>query len=164
MKRLALLALLLAAAPASAARPGPKLLYARKAVAPQLQNRGIWHAKPILVSGASAYRRGEFLYQDFLYDDHGAKGTPDPGDARLSGEPFSRNNGTLTYPTDPAYAQNAADLVELRVKPLRHATAFRITLNSLKDPAKVGISLAIGDGPLQPFPAARASASRRSAS
>jgi len=43
------------------------------------------------VSGTSAYRGGEFLYQDYLFDDRGA------------GE-------TLTYPTDPRYAADAADL------------------------------------------------------
>jgi hypothetical protein len=55
-------------------RPGPDLLYARPSVAPQLENAGAWRAEPILVSGATAYRRGEFLYQDFLYDDRGARG------------------------------------------------------------------------------------------
>jgi hypothetical protein len=44
-----------------APRPGPDILYARPATAPQLQNTGVWRATPILVSGASAYRRGEFL-------------------------------------------------------------------------------------------------------
>ena len=34
-----------------------------------------------------------------------------------------------------AYAGNAADFVEIRVKPLAGATAFRVTLNSLTDPA-----------------------------
>jgi hypothetical protein len=61
-------------------RPGPAILYARPAVAPQLESTGIWHARPILVSGATAYRDGEFLYQDFLYDDHGARVVPDPQD------------------------------------------------------------------------------------
>jgi hypothetical protein len=37
-----------------APRPGPDILYRPPAKAPQLQNSGIWHAKPILVSGASA--------------------------------------------------------------------------------------------------------------
>ena len=55
-------------------RPGPKLLYAKRPpVSPQLTNRKPWRAKPILVSGTTAYRRGEFLYQDFLYDDTGAR-------------------------------------------------------------------------------------------
>src|SRR3954449_6309753 len=58
-------------------RPGPDSLYTPPADAPQLQNAEPWRASPILVSGASAYRAGEFLYQDFLYDDHGAAGIPD---------------------------------------------------------------------------------------
>ena len=132
-----------------APRPGPSILYRKPATAPQLVNRGFWHAKPILVSGASAYRRGEFLYQDYLYDDHGAKGlTRDPNDPRTSQDPsldaFSLPNGTYTYPSDPAYAGNAADLVELRVKPHRRATAFRITLNMMKKPSLVATTIAIG--------------------
>src|SRR3954468_23923214 len=59
------------------ARPGPDLLYAPAPTAPQLDNTGPWKADPILVSGAEAYRGGEFLYQDFLFDDHGATGTAD---------------------------------------------------------------------------------------
>ncbi len=105
----------------------------------------MWQAKPTLVSGTSAYRHGEFLYQDYLYDDHGARGTRrDSGDPRSSGDSFSPPNGTYTYPTDPAYAGNAADLVELRAKPLAKATAFRITLNTLKDPSLVATTIAIG--------------------
>jgi hypothetical protein len=125
-------------------RPGPDLLYERPAVAPQLQNAGAWRAKPILVSGATSYRNGEFLYQDFLYDDHGARQAFDPDDPRTRGNLFSKPNGTYTYPTDPRYANNAADLVELRVRALRRSTAFRVTLNTLKDPSLVAFSIAIG--------------------
>jgi hypothetical protein len=123
-------------------------------VAPQLTNRGVWKARPILVSGARAYRRGEFVYQDYLYDDHGARQTPDPDDPRTAGNLFSKPNGTYTYPTDERYANNAADLVELRVKPLRRATAFRVTLNTLEDPSLVAFSVAIGGKPgvLRGFP------------
>ncbi len=144
-------------------RPGPDILYAPLADAPQLDNApgGIWRAAPIMVSGASAYRSGEFLYQDFLYDDHGAREQRDPGDGRLSpggnssaADSFSAPNGTYTYPKDPRYANNAADLVELRVRPLSDATAFRITLNTLHDPNLVGTSIAIGGTPgvTQAFP------------
>ena len=56
-------------------RPGPDILYAKPALAPQLENTGVWDAPPILVSGAQAYRDGEWLYQDYLLDDHGATGT-----------------------------------------------------------------------------------------
>src|SRR6266542_4250970 len=135
-------------------RPGPDILYRAPDRASQLQNHGIWGAKPILVSGASAYRHGEFLYQDY-----GAKGSSrDPNDPRTSQDPsfdsFSLPNGTYTYPSDPAYANNAADLVELRVRALADSTAFRVTLNSLKDPSLVAFTIAIGGSgdPPRPFP------------
>src|ERR1700726_2109236 len=64
----------------TAPRPGPALLYEHPARAPQLENeRGsVWSAPSILASGASAYRHGEFLYQGYVYDDHGAKLLTDP--------------------------------------------------------------------------------------
>ena len=129
----------------SGERPGPDILYAPAAKAPQLGNDAPWTAEPILVSGASAYRDGEWLYQDFLYDDHGATGTPDPTnpvgpEANL----YSPPAGTFTYPTDAVYGRNAADLVELRVKPLADATAIRVTLNTLKDANRTAVTLAIG--------------------
>src|SRR4051794_34003408 len=109
-------AALLLAAPAAAdpaslyqgpgPRPGPDLLYAGPAAAPQLTNPAPWKPAPILVSGATSYRDGEFLYQDFLYDDHGANaGTPDPADPRRprenpsGGDLFSQPDGTYTSPT-----------------------------------------------------------------
>src|SRR3954453_22218292 len=132
----------------SGARPGPDVLYAPAPDAPQLQNTGVWKAAPILVSGAEAYREGEFLYQDFLFDDHGGTAsTEDPNDPFNQVENmFSPKHGTLSYPTDTAtYANNAADLVELRVKPLPDATAFRVTLNTLKAADKTAFTIAIGD-------------------
>ncbi len=153
----AMLAAAALAAPASAKRsslydgpaprPGPDLLYAKPPKpAPQLLNRGPWEAGPILVSGASAYRKGEFVYQDFIYDDHGARGSGrDSNDPRSGSDTFSAPNGTYTYPRDPVYMDNAADLVELRVKPLAGETAFRITLNALADPERTATTIAIGD-------------------
>ena len=138
-----------------APRPGPDLLYAAAPQAPQLTNRRPWRAKPILVSGTTAYRSGEFLYQDFLYDDNGARYVVDPNDQRTAGNLFSKQNGTLTYPNDPKYGNNAADLVELRVKPARRTTAFRVTLNTLKDPSTTAFTIAIGGrpgAPLREFP------------
>src|SRR3954451_16508215 len=139
----------------SGARPGPDLLYASAPAAPQLQNAGVWRAPPILVSGAESYRSGEFVYQDYLYDDHGAAGTEDPNDPFNALEQlFSPKHGTLDYPDDSVYANNAADLVELRVKPLSGETAFRVTLNTLKDPQRVAFTIALGDSPIpHPWPA-----------
>ena len=131
---------------ASGERPGPTLLYADAPAAPQLENVAPWKAPPILVSGTEAYRDGEFLYQDFLFDDHGATGDQDPNDPFNEIENmFSPKHGTLSYPTDPAFANNGADLVELRVKPLADATAFRVTLNALKDPSRTAFTIALGD-------------------
>jgi uncharacterized repeat protein (TIGR01451 family) len=128
-------------------RPGPDILYSAPATASQLTNAGVWKAPPILVSGAGAYRDGEYLYQDFLYDDHGAREVADPTDPRATGDAFSKPDGTYTYPTDPAYANNAADLVELRVKPLADSTAFRVALNTLKDASLVAFTIGIGGTP-----------------
>jgi hypothetical protein len=133
---------------ASGPRPGPDILYAAPAVAPQLQNAAPWKADPILVSGSGAYRDGEYLYQDYIYDDHGATGTPDPNNPLgPNADLYSPPAGSATYPTDPVYANNAADLVEFRVKPLANATAFRVTLNTLKDPAKTAFTIALGSSP-----------------
>ena len=51
---------------------GPPLLYAKAPHVPQLGVRAPFHAPPLLVSGTDAYRGGEYLYQDYLFDDHGA--------------------------------------------------------------------------------------------
>jgi hypothetical protein len=114
------------AAPAAPPRPGPAVLYKPAPSAPQLENTGVWKAAPLLVSGASAYRKGEFLYQDFLYDDQGA-------------------GNNYTYPTPKTFEQNAADFVELRLRPLANATAVRITYNTLRDASLVGTTIALGD-------------------
>jgi hypothetical protein len=132
-------------------RPGPDILYADPPRAPQLENTGPWQAPPILVSGATAYRSGEFLYQDYLYDDHGARYTRDPNDPRSGDDTFSESNGTYRYPTNAAFAQNGADLVEFRVKPTADATLFRLTLNTLIDARRVGAVIAIGDS-VAPLP------------
>lgn len=147
----------------TAPRPGPEVLYEPLAQAPQLENaKGSgWHAEPILISGASAYRHGEFLYQGYVYDDHGAKEVLDPTNPMISpggdptgGDTFSEPDGTYTYPTGLGYDENAANLIELRVRPKGKATAFRITLNTLEDPSLVATAIAIGgsEGESHPFP------------
>ena len=81
---------------------GPDLLRWPVATAPQLTNTGIWREPSLLVSGALAYRNGELLYQDFLYDDHGANGTSqDPTIAK----PLPLPIGTYTYPSARAVPQ-----------------------------------------------------------
>ncbi|MEA2271726.1 MAG: hypothetical protein QOI98_434, partial [Solirubrobacteraceae bacterium] len=98
-------------------------------------------------------RGGEYLYQDFLYDDHGAAGAPDPNTPYGAGPfLFASAAGTFTYPTDPVYALNAADLVEFRVKPLADATAFRVTLSTMKDASRTAFTIALGSGAAHSWP------------
>src|SRR5262249_10333073 len=128
--------------------PGPPILYWPLADAPQLHNEGIWVAEPILVSGASAYRSGEFLYQDWLYDDRGAAApgaTSGGGASGTIAAALGRGAGrTSPYPLEAGYARTAADLVETRFKPLASATAVRITYNALLDPERVATTVALG--------------------
>jgi pimeloyl-ACP methyl ester carboxylesterase len=109
-------------------RAGPDILYAPPAISPQLSNTGIWKAPPILVSGVSAYRDGEFLYQDYLYDDRGA-------------------SHRALYPSDlkAKTGDNAADYVEIRIKLGRDSTAIRISYNTLLDAEVVASTIALGD-------------------
>ncbi|MFN2616676.1 MAG: hypothetical protein ABR581_06065 [Thermoleophilaceae bacterium] len=130
-------------------RPGPDILYRPSLTppeVPQLQNTGIWSASPLLVSGATAYRNHEYLWQDWLYDDHGARVASDPNDSRTHGDLFSEPYGTYSYPTNRAYAENAADFVEVRFKRVSGATAIRVTLNTLKDPSLIAFTFALGNG------------------
>jgi hypothetical protein len=126
-------------------RPGPDALYLSAADAPQLHNVAPWDAPPILVSGAAEYNSGEWLYQDFLYDDHGGAGAPDlNAPVGANAFLFAPSAGTYTYPTSTVYGYNAADLVEFRVKPLAGSIAFRVTMNTLHDAGAVGFTVAIG--------------------
>lgn len=123
---------------------GPDLLRAKAVDAPQLQNTGIWHAKPIGICMTSAYRKGEYVHQGCVYDDNG--GGPQ---WRWPNDTMMRN---YTYPDDPAYRRNAADIVEVRVKPLPDTTAFRVTMNTMVDPELLGLTLALG-GSTTPYQA-----------
>src|SRR4051812_1296600 len=137
-----------AASTPNAGTAGPALLREPAGVAPPLTNTGFWRAPSTLVSGSTAYRDGEFLYPDYLYEDAGANGqTRAPTDPMTGADDFAARVGPYTYPTDPRYHHNAADLVEFRVKPLSEATAFRVTLNTLDDPRRVAFTIALGDSP-----------------
>ncbi|MFY0408452.1 hypothetical protein [Solicola sp. PLA-1-18] len=129
------------------ARPnlaGPDLLRAPAVDAAQLQNTGVWEADPIGVCMTSAYSRGEYVHQGCVYDDQGGG-----NQYRWPLDTILRN---YTYPEDDVYRRNAADILEVRAKPLADATAFRITMNTMTDPTLTGLTLALGDSP-SPRPA-----------
>ncbi len=50
----------------------------------------------------------------------------------------------MTHPNDAAFANNAADLVEFRLRRVADATAIRVTVNSLH-PTATAFVIAIGD-------------------
>ena len=127
----------------SGARPGPPMLYARSPRTSPLTVTRPFRVRPLLVSGSDAYRGGEYLYQDYLFDDRGADTSPGQGSRFSPQYGFSPTAGDVLYPTDERYAGNAADLVELRIKPRRDAIVYRVTLNTVKekDAAVVGIGI-----------------------
>ncbi|MGH2806153.1 MAG: prolyl oligopeptidase family serine peptidase, partial [Actinomycetota bacterium] len=137
--------------PASASsppRPGPPALYAPPAASPLLENAGRWDAAPLMVSGAYAITDGEFVYQDYLYDDYGANTT----NARGSPEPriptseltFGAMTGDVVYPeARKIYGYNAADLVELRIDRSSDSIAYRFTLNTMLQSDATAIAVGI---------------------
>jgi predicted esterase len=122
--------------------PGPEILHRPAARAPQFENTGVWTAEPTKVCMTSAYRSGEFLYQDCLWDDNGGG----PAYRWWYYTAFK----TYRYPTNPAYRNNAADIVEVRLKPLDDATAVRVTYNTMVDPDLVAATIALGGDAGQP--------------
>jgi hypothetical protein len=128
-------------------RPGPPILYAPPAESPLLENEKRWDADPIMVSGAAAYREGEFVYQDYLYDGFGADTTDEPMASPETAPPtpiFGGMTGDVVYPTDEArYGYNAADLVELRIDDDDRSIAYRFTLNTLLVPDSTAVAVGI---------------------
>ena len=116
-------------------RGGPWALRRPAASSPQLSNGPGWRARPLLVSGATAYRGGEFIYQDYVYDDHGAGGGPATPPAP---------SGTFTYPTARRYAGNAADLLEVRMRREGRDLVVRLGYNSMLAPRHVASTIALG--------------------
>lgn len=71
-----------------------------------------WVGDSTLIGGTSQYSRGEFVYQDHIYDDLG----PDTGQRAQQHGTVGAPKGDYRYPTDlERFANNAADLLELRV-------------------------------------------------
>jgi poly(3-hydroxybutyrate) depolymerase len=130
-------------------RPGPDALYGENPTPPQLENGDGWAADPLLVSGAEAYVDGEYLYQDYVYDDHGADTRSllslAPSGAEGIWGPFAQPTGDLHYPNDAErFGYNAADLLEFRARPTEEGeVAYRITLNTMLEPDAAAVAIGI---------------------
>ena len=127
----------------SSPNPGPDILYEDPVVAPQFEPEGDWTADPLLVCGQTAYDGGEFLYQGWPFDDHGAA-SDDPSVAE---QPVSGTNGDLVYPTDvDRFANNGADILEIRTQPTADGVAYRVALNTMLDPDAAVVAIGIDTG------------------
>ncbi|MFC7229578.1 S9 family peptidase [Salinirubellus salinus] len=129
-------------------RPGPDALYGENPTPPQLENGPGWDADPLLVAGSAAYVEGEYLYQDYVYDDHGADTRSllslAPSGAEGIWGPFAQPTGDLHYPNDPErYGYNAADLLEFRARPTEDGVAYRVTLNTMLESDAAAVAIGI---------------------
>ena len=129
--------------------PGPDVLYEDPVTAPQFENGQGWKADPLLVSGAEAYDHGEYLYQDWVYDDYGANlddtdaTPPEPPTSTSLDDPV----GDVVYPTDDdVYRDNAADILEFRCRPIGDGVAYRLTLNTMVEPDATVVAVGIDTG------------------
>lgn len=107
-----------------------------------------WEGTPSGIPGETAFDRREVIVTDHPFDDHGADiGLPDartfepanvdvgfPGAAAASG-----GVGDYRYPSDPAYANNAADIVEVRVAADPANWYLLVVLNTLVDSDRTAI-------------------------
>lgn len=87
-----------------------------------------WRGRPTLISGTSRLDRGVWIYTDFVYDDYGA-------DTGSSGQPnvvsLAPSAGDFRYPDGRAYADNAADIVEVRVRVTGKDLKVRVLLQTI---------------------------------
>jgi len=93
-----------------------------------------WPGRSPGLGGTTAYDQGEYIAQDYIFDDHGAN-TGEP--IALVGDSDTTPAGSYTYPgvvDQSKYVNNAADLRELRMRVEGDSLAIRVELNSLTQP------------------------------
>lgn len=121
-----------------------------------------WRAEAAMISNHGVYREGEFVWQDYVYDDHGANtdgmdrfdaplGTPgpdpsDPVNPRMSPAPLINWAGDFTYASaDTTHMANVADLIEFRVAADAEALYYRIVLGDMTAPEDTVVTLCVDE-------------------
>ncbi|HVM51943.1 MAG TPA: hypothetical protein VM262_01985 [Acidimicrobiales bacterium] len=101
-----------------------------------------WKGVPTLIGGTARYDKGEWIHTDFVYDDYGA-------DTGSWGQPnvvsLAGTSGDARYPDGERYADNAADIVEVRVRAHRDDLQVRVLLQTIVDPEVVALWVQVGD-------------------
>lgn len=121
-----------------------------------------WKAEAAMISNVGVYREREFVYQDYIYDDHGANtdgldrfdaplGTPgpdpnDPVNPRLSPAPLINWAGDFTYAApDAAHMANVADLIEFRVAADARDLHYLIRLGDMTAPDSTVVTFCVDE-------------------
>jgi len=110
-----------------------------------------WKGSSPMLGGEWVVSAGEFVYQDYLYDDLGAA-VGDAAQRRNDG--FARGGGskdtgigTYMYPKDfERYGSNAADINQIRARRHGNQVQFAVVFNTLLAPDTTVVGLALGDG------------------
>jgi pimeloyl-ACP methyl ester carboxylesterase len=112
---------------------------------PALQARAApsWRGEPTLISGTSRLDRGEWIYTDFVYDDYGADTGPAWGQPNVVS--LASTAGDARYPDGETYADNAADIVEVRVRASGPDLVVRVLLQTIIDPSVPAIWVQAGE-------------------
>ena len=96
-----------------------------------------WRGEPTMISGTSRIDRGEWIHTDFVYDDYGADTGPAWGQPNVVS--LAPTVGDARYPDGDAYLDNAADIVEVRVRTVGTDLEVRVLLQTIADPATPAI-------------------------
>ena len=121
---------------------------AAEAVVPVIDGRvSDWVGASPMIGGQSVVSQGEFIYQDYIYDDLGAN----LEHARLPNDSLrmatrAGGGGTYYYPNDPGrYASNAADIFQFRAKEVGDRVNLLVRLTTLVEPDSTVVGIALGD-------------------
>ena len=103
-----------------------------------------WVGESSMLGGTARYDSGEWIYQDFVYDDYGADTIPVAASQRALQAPTA---GDFRYPVDERYAANAADIVEVCARAVGDDLQLRVMLNALIEPTTtvLGYTLSLHD-------------------
>lgn len=89
-----------------------------------------WRGRSTMVGGSATYSEGEYIYQDYVFDDYGAAV---PWGRPPEATPLQPSKGTYRYPTDPRFGNNAADILQVRAAADASTVWFLVWLNTLKE-------------------------------
>lgn len=106
-----------------------------------------WRGEPAMVSNHGVYRAHEFIYQDYIHDDHGPNTDgishldlpfgvagpylAAPTDLRLSPAPTLNFAGDYAYAVNGMHMENVADLIEMRVAMDADNVYYRFTMGDM---------------------------------